>query len=131
MTDEQAKRESDHEPGGADGGASSAVEASPGGIGGRCLLDADDGIPAARLAQLISEISEDTSCATWEQGIEYEAWSWVLAAPKEPFNRLGWGPDVQPEDVDALRRYSEMAGGWVLWDSVAGVVRFAPMAEWL
>lgn len=101
------------------------------------LLDMDDGEPSARLAQLISEISEETSCASWEDGIEYEAWGWVLRAPTAPFNRLGWGPDVQPEEVATMRRYSEMCGGWVHWPRrddggpVADGVQFVTMAEWL
>lgn len=104
----------------------------------KCLLDADpQSSPAAELAQLISDISENTICATWDTGIEFRAWKWVCSRPTEDF---AWMMDtVSVSDVNRMRELSEQIGGWVYWreheigeldDDEVGV-RFIPMAEWL
>jgi hypothetical protein len=104
----------------------------------KCLLDADpQSSPEAELAQLISDISEDTEFARWHTGVEFMAWRWVLARPPADFGRMAGVVRVQ--DVNRMRELSEQIGGWVHWreheigeldDDEVGV-RFIPMDEWL
>ena len=103
------------------------------------LLQLDDGSPASELAKRISELSEDTYCATWESDQEYDYWQLVLNPPTQPLRR-GMG-EILPEDIAELKKLSDLAGGWVYWYTSTAAdkeewfaetgVRFIPMEEWL
>ena len=81
---------------------------------------------AERLRSLMSDLSEDCWCAEWLDGCETALWAFVTEGPGE------WGMGaVDQRDVDELRRLSDKAGGWWVWDNTMGGNVFVPRAEWL
>lgn len=93
-----------------------------------CLLDAyEDGdtSPAARLADRMSDLSEECYFAGWLIGTEYALWELAQAGG----GRWGIGV-VMPEQAAELIDLANKAGGWVAWRDGVGCV-FVPMAEWL
>ena len=73
----------------------------------------------------MSAISERCWHAEWLDGTEFVLWKAVTGGP------LRWGQgEVSAEDIALLRRLSEAAGGWIVWDDERGET-FLPMSEWL
>jgi hypothetical protein len=81
---------------------------------------------ATMLRSLMSDLSEFCWCAGWLGGCEDSLWAFVTDGPGE------WGMgEVNQRDVDELRRLSDKAGGWWVWDNAMGGNVFVPRAEWL
>lgn len=91
----------------------------------------------ARLADLMSDISEDCWCAGWLSCNEYALWGMVADPTAE--RRYGFGY-VEDEQVAELMSLAQRTGGWIIYfddafDPDAPVEdwgeRFIPMAEWI
>jgi hypothetical protein len=64
------------------------------------------------LYEFMSDISEQCYCAVWMDGNEYVLWEMVA----NPEASRRYGQDVvDDEDIEALRKLSSEAGGWILW----------------
>ena len=87
------------------------------------MLD-DLGVLQRALADVMSEISENTYCAGWMSDLEFELW--------EALNRAD-GTDVgyrlTAGEIERLRQLSEMCGGWIVWKS-GRCQTFVPFTEW-
>jgi len=80
----------------------------------------------AKLAQLMSDISEECWCAGWMSGTEYRLWKAIT----DPQDDRHWGQDrIDDEMVEHLRRLSQSVQGWISYDAGVGEV-FVPMPEW-
>jgi hypothetical protein len=89
-----------------------------------------------RLAELMSDISEDCWCAGWMSCNEFSLWRMTIDPTTE--RRYGFG-HVTDDQVAELKALSERTGGWVIWwddfsEPAAPIEtwgeRFIPMAEW-
>jgi len=92
---------------------------------------------AARLYELMSDISEDCWCAGWMSGNEYSLWKMVSNPVAERNYGFGYVDDDQVAEMKAL---AERCDGWVIWwdddcDPNAPIeewgARLMPMADWL
>jgi hypothetical protein len=63
------------------------------------------------LAHFVSELSEESYCAGWMDGFEYEVWE-ALMGERE---KCGWLV-VTDEHRARLRQLSEDCGGWITFD---------------
>lgn len=94
--------------------------------------------PGARLADAMSDVSEDCWCATWMHDCEYELWAMLAGEWPAGLVEDGaceWGMSkVTAAEIENLRRLSADAGGWCRWDpdfgAWGGVVLVA-MEEWV
>ena len=66
---------------------------------------------AQELAQYMSALSEQAYDAGWMSGLELELWDAVVNGPRE-YGRLS----ITNEHIDELRRLSDVAGGWIVFD---------------
>lgn len=81
----------------------------------------------ARLAQLMSDTSEECWCAGWLIGTEYRLWEAIT----DPEDHRAWGQDkIDDETVEHLRKLSKAVDGWIRYEENEGEV-FVPMDEWL
>jgi len=79
------------------------------------------------LSMLMSEISEDAYCASWEMGAEYAIWDVVHEASSDP----RWRDSISPHQTMMLRELSAELDGWLVYDADGeDSVRLAPMDEW-
>jgi hypothetical protein len=67
--------------------------------------------PQRRLADLMSELSEEAYCAGWMVGLEYALWE-LLLRRRRNYGRLT-ATDAQ---LSRLRQLSDDCGGWVIFD---------------
>ncbi len=80
--------------------------------------------PTAReLADYMSNLSEEAYCAGWMQGLEFELWEAVVSGPRN-YGRL-----QVSRHIEQLRRLSEAAGGWIVFDD-RDEESLLPKEEW-
>lgn len=77
-----------------------------------------------RLAERMSELSEQTWCAGWMDGLEFALWSALEGGPRT-YGRL----DLTDEHLGELRRLSDTCGGWIVFDDDSEET-FLPLADW-
>lgn len=87
--------------------------------------------PAAALARLMSDISEEVYCAGWLIGTEWVLWRALLDWRKT--GRAYWSPGAEyPGDITehmaAVDAVQKLAGGWIWW--LDGET-FVPEERWL
>lgn len=81
----------------------------------------------AKLAQLMSDISEECWCAGWMHGTEFRLWEAIT----DPQDHRHWGQDyIDDEMVEHLKRLSGGVRGWVRYEEGVGEL-FVPLDEWL
>ena len=83
---------------------------------------------AQELAEYMSELSEQAYCAGWMIDLEFELWQAVVDGPRK-YGRLL----ITDEHIGELRRLSEAARGWIVFDDNAATVQlwiFLPMKQW-
>lgn len=90
------------------------------------LAHALDRDAAMLLHERMSDISEETHCAGWMSGLEYDLWSMVQGGDRD----YGFMGGVSEEEVAELRRLHEKAGGWWFWHEQY-YATFVPTAAWL
>ena len=79
------------------------------------------------LSMLMSEISEEAYCASWEAGAEYAIWDVVQGVSSD----FRWKDSISTDQMIMLRELSAELGGWLVFDeSSDDYVRLAPMEEW-
>jgi hypothetical protein len=67
--------------------------------------------PQRRLAELMSELSEEAYYAAWAVGLEYALWEAVLDGRSE------WGMlELTEEQRTQLRQLAEECAGWIVFD---------------
>lgn len=78
---------------------------------------------AYALEVLIGKISEDSYCAGWHDGIEFEVWRATKGDPRGaiPMDEI---------QVEALRELSALAGGWLLWADGSDGPQLVPLRDW-
>jgi len=69
------------------------------------------------------DLSQQRWCAGWYGGLEFILWTEVAKGPEHD------GDCDLP--VARLRKLSQQADGWWVWDDEARSERFVSMAEWL
>lgn len=117
------------------------------------VLVSKDPHAAACLRYLMREISEDSWCAGWMSGLEYELWEAVLEAKGRPLvEQQSWGGEnaVRPveegeaghamalyglspiadHEAKELLRLHLAAGGWWVWDAVLIGEKFVSTEQW-
>lgn len=73
------------------------------------------------LVDIISQISEASYAARWYSEIEFMLWDEVQ----------GTGTVfLLPEQVEELKRLSDICAGWVRLDEEQGREQFVPLAKW-
>ena len=81
--------------------------------------------PKAReLAEYMSALSEEAYCAGWMDGLEFELWEVVINGPRR-CGRL----QITHDHIAQLRRLSEAAGGWIVFDDNEEE-SLLPMEDW-
>ncbi len=80
--------------------------------------------PQRRLADFMSELSEEAYCARWMAGLEYALWEALLGDRTE----YGWLV-VSDEHRARLRQLSDDCAGWVVFDDEIEETWLA-IAEW-
>ncbi len=79
------------------------------------------------MSMLMSEISEDAYCASWEMGAEYAIWDVV----QETSSDWRWKSSISPDQMIMLRELSAELDGWLVYDeSSENGVRRVPINEW-
>lgn len=94
-------------------------------------------VPAGKLAEHMSDISEDVYAAGWMAGTEWTLWA-ALQAWRNT-GRAYWSPGSEyPHEITdcmpELDRLQRQAGGWVWWLDTApngGGEVFVPEDRWL
>ena len=76
------------------------------------------------LAKYMSDLSEESYCAGWMQGLEYALWQ-VLVDGRSAYGRVTF----TSVHADRLRRLSELCGGWIVFDDVTEET-FVPLSDW-
>ncbi len=79
---------------------------------------------AQELAEYMSELSEQAYYAGWKHGLEFELWDAVVSGPRE-YGRLS----IADECINELRRLSEAARGWIVFDEKYGKI-LLPTKKW-
>ena len=64
-----------------------------------------------KLAEYMSDLSEDAYCAGWMEGLEIALWE-VVEGTRTDYGRLTF-TDLQRTDLKSL---SETSGGWIVFD---------------
>ncbi len=79
------------------------------------------------MSMLMSEISEDAYCASWEMGTEYAIWDVIHGASSD----LRWKSSISPDQTIMLRDLSAELDGWIVYDVDSDdYVRLVRMDEW-
>ena len=79
------------------------------------------------MSMLMSEISEDAYCASWEMGIEYAIWEVIEGASLD----YRWKSSISPDQMAALRKLSAELDGWLVHDADSeDYVRHVSITEW-
>ncbi|MCF8169190.1 MAG: hypothetical protein K9K38_05340 [Rhodoferax sp.] len=76
-----------------------------------------------QLYDLMSQISEDSFCAGWLGGCEYDIWQALQGPDPWPASRA-----MSPRHLRLCRKISKEIDGWMYW---ANGPQFVPMAQWL
>lgn len=86
--------------------------------------------PCYALRELMSDMSEEAECASWQSGTEFLLWSAMTAGVPTQWGRL----KIDLAKLDELRGLHETAGGWWRWnddlDGGWGDLEFLPTEEW-
>jgi hypothetical protein len=77
-----------------------------------------------RLADYMSDLSEQAYYASWILGLEYVLWSAIVDEPRK-YGRL----DITDEPVAKLKELSDACGGWVIFNDEKGET-LVPLDEW-
>ena len=80
--------------------------------------------PQRALAEYMSDLSEDTTCAGWLVELEYMLWETVLGR-RTASRWLAFAPS----EVARLRDLAQACGGWIMFDDTAHET-WLPRAEW-
>jgi hypothetical protein len=78
----------------------------------------------ALLADYMSDISEESHCAGWLNGLEYALWQAVENGPMD-YGRS----QITEADIKKLKELSKNCNGWIFWCELAGAV-FVGIDEW-
>ncbi len=79
------------------------------------------------MSMLMSEISEDAYCSTWEMGTEYAIWEAIEGTSSD----YRWKSSISPDQMTALRELSAELDGWLVYDADnEDYVRYASLHEW-
>ena len=77
------------------------------------------------LATYMSDLSEQSYCAGWMDGLEYSLWDAVI------HGRRKYGlMEITDEHIAKLKELSGACGGWIIFDDEKGET-FVPLDEWL
>lgn len=80
----------------------------------------------AKLAQLMSDISEECWCAGWCTGTEYRLWQAMV----DPEDHRHWGQDIiSDEAIEHLRKLSTAVMGWIVYGDDGE--QWMPLAQWM
>lgn len=79
---------------------------------------------ARKLADYMSELSEEAHFAGWLQGLEFELWDAIVGGPRD----YG-GLQITREHIRRLQELSALAGGWIVIDDVHEET-LLPLVEW-
>ncbi len=79
---------------------------------------------AQELAEYMSELSEQAYYAGWMRGLEFELWDAAVNGRRE-YGRLS----ITDEHISELRRLSEAAHGWIVFDEKREEI-LLPMKKW-
>lgn len=91
--------------------------------------------PQAKLADLMSDISEECWCAGWMSGLEFTLWR-IINGGERQYGQGG----ITDEQVAELKQLSELIGGWIYWyddtdnpeaDPSEWGERFISLNDWL
>ena len=80
---------------------------------------------AHELAEYMSELSEQAYYAGWMRDLEFELWDAVVNGPRE-YGRLL----ITEEHIGELRRLSEAARGWIVFDDKHEEI-LLPIKKWM
>lgn len=89
---------------------------------------AEDRAAAGSLLRRMSDLSEETTCASWLDGTALAVW-WAVQREWGGSTPTLWGEEVSADDLDRIRELSERARGWWVHRRDAGFI-FVPMHEW-
>ena len=68
-----------------------------------------------RLADYMSDLSEEAYCAAWMDGLEFALWE-ALTGELQEYGRL----PITQEHRDKLGELSNACGGWIVYDDRTG-----------
>lgn len=77
-----------------------------------------------RLADFMSDLSEQAYYASWMEGLEYALWE-ALVGPRREYGRL----EFSEAHRTRLRELSDSCGGWIVFDD-DNEETWLPRAEW-
>jgi hypothetical protein len=78
-----------------------------------------------RLAEAMSDLSEQTYCAGWMKNLEYGLWAALLGVADTHHLHF----ELSAAERAQLQRLSDACGGWIVFDASAGET-WLPRAEW-
>ena len=78
-----------------------------------------------RLAEYMSDLSEQAYSAGWMLGLEYALWNAVVDGTRK-YGRLR----IKNEHIARLKELSDACGGWIVFDDKRGET-FIALADWL
>lgn len=81
---------------------------------------------AKRLAERMSDISEDHYCAGWLNDLEFTLWSMLQGGDRS----FGFS-DVSECDLNELKELYDRAGGWWAWEKDKRCKTFMVTEEWV
>ena len=76
------------------------------------------------LADLMSDLSEDTYCAGWLTDLEFLLWETVIGR-RDSYGRF----PLTEGEILRLKELSEAGGGWIVYDEVARET-WVPFEAW-
>lgn len=81
------------------------------------------------LVDLISELSEETYCASWLDKIEYEIWK-IINQEADTKTIKVWSKRGDLEIVEDLNYLKDVTKSWAYWDEASGEPIPIDLADW-
>ena len=79
-----------------------------------------------KLAEYMSELSQEAYYASWNSGLEYHLWIAMMGDTKEYGELI-----ITSEVINKLSELSEAINGWIIWDDVKEQIIFVTMDNWM
>jgi len=80
--------------------------------------------------EYVGELSQDSTAASWFDGVESFLWQSLNAEPRDESSPFAGLANLEESQAEDLRFLSRRTGGWPVWDEVDLAPKVVPLAEW-
>ncbi len=80
--------------------------------------------------EYVGELSQDSTAASWFDGIEAFLWQSLNAEPRDESSPFASLADLEKSQAEDLRFLSSRTGGWPVWYQADLAPKVVPLTEW-